>query len=84
MSKKLLVCLAKNALIANTPPNTRITPASIRTQRRVALGLRLAGDFDMGEALFGAILNCSVHYCALECESCAIVTDGMVSFTSAQ
>jgi len=34
LSKKLLVCLAKNALSRNTPPNTTATPTSIRAQRK--------------------------------------------------
>ena len=38
LSKKLLVCLAKKALSANTPPKTTSTPTSIRTQRSIGRG----------------------------------------------
>ncbi|MBK6415353.1 hypothetical protein [Thermomonas sp.] len=47
LSKKLSVCLAKNALTANTPPNTTMTPASISTQRKVGFGGRFGDGFDM-------------------------------------
>src|SRR5690606_37096785 len=53
LSKNLLVCAPIIALTANTPPNTRAVPSSIRIRRSANRGLRFVVAVGMAESSVG-------------------------------